>query len=527
MIELRSLIGRVVRILSSIIDRIRKSIAAIYQPRSVDDIAVPDIPAPTEVSVMKRFVYVVSDLHLGPGDDAQTGQRDPLEDFEGDAAFCAFLDHVGGGAAAVELVIAGDFLEYPQTLAELGLRSPADNLGTTEEESLERTRVILGQRPAIASGHPEIFAALRRFMVNGNSITILAGNHDIDMLWPRVWAEIFDTIYPPGAAGFLQRRHFSYLIGDDLGAAYIEHGHEHDAANRFGDQMSQPFDYDALGVNRLKRCWGTLFVDKVYNELERERWFIDNVKPILRVVKLGLRNDFHFTTTAIGLVVRFLLSSGLPPTLGSGNVLGSAPDEAMAEGALPEAAKLKEAKPAAEEIVAAVQDSELRGYLETQMHDPALRAELEQALSGLNSAEWATIEGGAAPQPSLDEAGAAPGGGEVLGGFFSGPAEDAYRAAAREVMQGDARIATVIMGHTHVPIDGQAEPPMDLGDLREGRFFNSGTWTPHLRDEGGYNYSWQEIGDEASYTTTYTYVLLAPDRSGAYRASLHSWAEQN
>jgi Calcineurin-like phosphoesterase len=471
---------------------------------------------------MERLVYVVSDIHLGPGNDWDTKKRNPLEDFEGDAAFCAFLDHIGRSAEPVELVIAGDFLEYTQTLPAIGLRSPADNLGSTEEESLERTRVILGQSPRIASGHPEIFAALRRLMVNGHSITILAGNHDIDLLWPRVWAEIFDTIYPPGAAGFLQRKHFSYQVGDDLGAVYIEHGHEHDPANRFGDQMSQPFAYDAQGVNRLKRCWGTLFVDKVYNELERERWFIDNVKPILRVVKLGLRNDFHFTAGAIGLVVRFLLSSGLPPILGGGDVLGTS-----SEGAAPDAVKPKPASPPAEAIVAAVQDSELRGYLEAQMDDPVLRAELERAMRGLNSAEWAMIEGGAAPQASLDEAGAAPAGGEVLGGFMGGPAEDAYRAAAREVMQGDPRIATVIMGHTHVPIDGQAEPPLDLGNLREGRFFNSGTWTPHLRDEGGYTYSWQEIGDEASYTSSYTYVLLTPDRSGAYQASLHSWAEQS
>jgi UDP-2,3-diacylglucosamine pyrophosphatase LpxH len=458
---------------------------------------------------MERLVYVVSDLHLGPGIDPRTKRPDPLEDFEGDAAFCAFLEQIGSQPRPVELVIAGDFLEYTQTLPALGLRSPADHLGTTEEESLERTRVILGQREQ-PQGHKAVFDSLRRFMVNGNSITIIVGNHDIDLLWPRVWAEVFDTIYPPGSAGFLQRKHFSYTIGETLGAVYIEHGHEHDPANRFGDQMSQPFAYDSFGVKRLKRCWGTLFVDKVYNKLEQERWFIDNVKPILRVVKLGLRNDFGFTSTAIALVVRFLLSSGLPPTLG-GDVLGAGPGTTV--------------KPKADEIIAAVHDDEMRGYLEAQSDNPKIRAALEKAVSGMSSTEWAMIAGGAAPQASLDEAGAAPGGGEVLGGFGGGQGEDSYRVAARMAMELDERIGTVIMGHTHVPIDGQAEEPMEITSMRDGRFFNSGTWTPHLRDEANYNYSWQEIGDRSNYETTYTYVLLEPDKYGSFRASLQHFTE--
>jgi UDP-2,3-diacylglucosamine pyrophosphatase LpxH len=455
---------------------------------------------------MERLVYVVSDLHLGPGVDPRTNRPDPLEDFEGDEAFCTFLEQIGGQTQPVELVIAGDFLEYTQTLPALGLRSPADHLGTTEEESLERTRVILGQRGQ-TKGHKEIFDGLRRFMVNGNSITIIAGNHDIDLLWPRVWAEVFDTIYPPGSAGFLQRKHYSYIVGEGLGAVHIEHGHEHDPANRFGDQMSQPFAYDSFGVKRLKRCWGTLFVDKVYNKLEQERWFIDNVKPILRVVKLGLRNDFGFTSTAIALVVRFLLSSGLPPMSGQGDLLGAAPTDVV--------------KPKADEIIAAIHDPEMRAYLETHSDNPKMRAALEKAISGMSSTEWSMIAEGGAPQASLDEAGAAPGGGEVLGGFFGGQQpEDAYRAAARQVMEADERITTVVMGHTHVPIDGQAEPAMEIGTMRDGRFFNSGTWTPHLRDEANYNYSWQEIADRNNYETSYSYVLLEPDRYGSYRASL-------
>lgn len=453
---------------------------------------------------MDRLVYVVSDLHLGPG-RLPDGRWDPLEDFIYGEQLARFLDSIGRGGEPVELVIAGDFLEYTQTLPEIGLQSPADSLGSTEEESIRRTKVILGQSPEIASGHPEVFAALRRFMMEGNSITIIAGNHDIDLLWEGVWALIFDAIYPPGSSGDLRLLEYSHTIGSGpRGRVYIEHGHEHDPANRFGDQMQAPFGTDSRGVRRLKRCWGTLFVDKVYNQLEVERWFIDNVKPIPRVVKLGLANDFRFTATALGLIARFLLTSGLPPLLGGG-------EEAL--GAAPEAA------PAVEEMVGAVADPDLRAALEAELADPAARAAIADALLGMGASEWSMVQSGAAPPLTLDSVDVVTGGEVVLGGGDG--ADDAFRIAARGALEAYPAVETVIMGHTHGPIDGFTRP-IDLLDGRRGYYFNSGTWTRHLKDPG-YTYSWQEIADDRNYSSSFSYIRLDPQPDGSYKPSLGSW----
>ena len=162
---------------------------------------------------MDRVVYVVSDLHLGPG-WLPSGDLERLEDFTADDDFAHFLQTIGTTGTPVELVIAGDFLEYCQTLPRIGLASPEDHLGSSEAESVERTRVILGLDPQISSGHPRVFAALRRFMMEGNSVTIIAGNHDIDLLWDRVWALVFDAIYPPGAWGDL--RLVEYSMGTSM-----------------------------------------------------------------------------------------------------------------------------------------------------------------------------------------------------------------------------------------------------------------------------------------------------------------------
>jgi UDP-2,3-diacylglucosamine pyrophosphatase LpxH len=452
---------------------------------------------------MDRPVYVVSDLHLGPG-WLPSGELDPLEDFTADDAFAAFLRHIGPLGEPVELVIAGDFLEYCQTLPELGLRSPEDDLGCSEEESLARTRVILGLRPEIATGHPQVFAALREFMVRGNAVTIVAGNHDIDLLWRRVWALVFDTIYPPGAAGDLRLLPFAYELGEgQRGRVHIQHGHEHDKANRFGDQMQQPFGMDRRGVRRLKRCWGTLFVDKVYNQLEQERWFIDNVKPIPRVVKLGLRNDFGFTATALALVARFLLTSGLPPLLGA--TLGDTTVE----------------PPPAEHVVDGLADDDLRAYLRAHLADPGFRDEFEATLRQGDPVALLAGAGGAGQRQTLDGVDVVTGGEVVLGGAAG--EEDAFRSAAREVLENDPSLATVIMGHTHGPIDGYTWP-IDRADGAQGYYFNSGTWTQHLKDEGSRAYSWDELGDLANYTSSFTYVRLDPDGHGGYRAALGNWA---
>lgn len=456
---------------------------------------------------MDKVVYVVSDLHLGPG-WLPGGELDPLEDFTADEAFERFLARIGTTGTPVELVIAGDFLEYCQTLPEIGFASPEDSLGSSEAESVRRTRVILGRSPEIASGHPRVFQALRRFMVEGNSITIIAGNHDIDLLWDEAWALVFDTIYPPGAAGDLRLVDYAYTLGaGERGRVHIEHGHEHDKANRFGDRMAQPFGMDRRGVRRLKRCWGTLFVDKVYNQLEQERWFIDNIKPIPRVVQLGIRHDFKFTATALGLVARFLLTSGLPPLLGGA---GDEQDAAAIEF------------PGIEEVVERIADQDLRNMLQAQMADPAFREEFAETVRGAGVIEIATALSGLGPQETLDSVTVVTGGEVILGGGAG--EDDAYRAAARTVLEGDPSMTTVVMGHTHGPIDGYASP-IDRPDGSQGYYFNSGTWTQHLKEDGSRNYTWDELGDPEHYTVSLTYVRLDPDGRGGYRPTLGNWNE--
>jgi UDP-2,3-diacylglucosamine pyrophosphatase LpxH len=462
---------------------------------------------------MQRVVYVISDLHLSAGRDPHTGDWDVLEDFIVDDAFVAFLNRISrDNPDGAELVIAGDFLEYPQTLPELGPTSPADHLSTTEEESLARTRVILGMRPERASGHPALFARLRQFLNDGHHVTILIGNHDIDLAWPSVWQLVCSTLETPGMPGRLRLLPYSYTVGKaERGRVYIEHGNEYDSVNAFGEQQRNLFDVDSSGVQRLKRCLGTLFVDKVYNDLERERWFMDNVKPMQRIVLLGLQNDLRFTATALALIAKFFILNGTRKFIfGSTDaaVLGAAPLDT-------------------ETVLGAVEDEEVRRLLAAQLNTPAAQAEFEQAVQQFSTDEQLVVRVGTTDQPKLDEVVEtvpAAEDGVVLGGFF-GPKEDAYRKAAREYMAANRQVSAVIMGHTHGPIDGNKEPILFDGG-RQGFYHNSGTWTRHLPTRPERPYSWAEINDESNYISSMSYLRLVPNEWGEYHVEYRYWGSE-
>jgi hypothetical protein len=209
----------------------------------------------------------------------------------------------------------------------------------------------------------------------------------------------------------------------------------------------------------------------------------------------------------VALVVRFLLTSGLPP------LLGGAPDESS-ELLL---------EPDADMVAAAIADPALQAAVRAQLEDAESRAEFERVLRGVGPNELSALLSGSGPPLTLDDISVVPGGEVVLGG---GGVEDAYRTAAREMLESDPSLTTVIMGHTHGPIDGYTEP-IELANGQQGFYFNSGTWTRHLREDGQRSYSWVELADEENYTTLFTYLRLDPDGAGGYRPALASWYEED
>jgi UDP-2,3-diacylglucosamine pyrophosphatase LpxH len=213
----------------------------------------------------RSVTLVISDLHVGggakdPGDD-HVYDKDQLRHFIDEQS-----QSPEGKKGDVELVINGDFLEFAQVEPNVYTLGSA-KYWCSESESLLKLQ-------AITTGHADIFEAMMNFQKLGNQITLAAGNHDVDLYWPAVQAELRRVTGP-----------LSFETGNVWYSRYggllrISHGHMFDPANKF-ERWSDPITPNAEGqTSRLEMCPGTLFMVKFVNWLEEKYPFADNLKPV-------------------------------------------------------------------------------------------------------------------------------------------------------------------------------------------------------------------------------------------------------
>jgi UDP-2,3-diacylglucosamine pyrophosphatase LpxH len=182
---------------------------------------------------------VVSDLHLG--EDLLPGASEENKSAVAMAgtAFCEFLRHharfrVDG--RPWRLVINGDLFDFMSVrVDEVPLRpgeaSHSLGAGRREDASIVRMRVM-GAR------YRSVFAQMMRFAGAGHRIEIIIGNHDQELMWPSVWAELQKALVaacPTGvdADAALARIGLHRWFIHEPGVAWIEHGHQYDDACAF------------------------------------------------------------------------------------------------------------------------------------------------------------------------------------------------------------------------------------------------------------------------------------------------------
>ncbi len=242
-------------------------------------------------------IILISDLHLSTGYDRRTGTYNRNEDFFYDAALGRFVDWLLARAVSEgrrwRLVLLGDFLDFLQVQAGDG-----DDAGLT---SSSNTRVKLD---VIASGHPEAFAALGRFVAAGHALDVVAGNHDIELLWPDVQDHFRELVErnAGGASGTAIAFHpwILYLPG----VLYAEHGQQYDSLNSFATLMRPLLPSDP---RRIELPLGSFFVLYLFNYIERIDPFADNVRPMTRYLLWALRTHPVVAISTLGYHVRFFL----------------------------------------------------------------------------------------------------------------------------------------------------------------------------------------------------------------------------
>jgi UDP-2,3-diacylglucosamine pyrophosphatase LpxH len=445
-----------------------------------------------------RRKVIVSDLHLGPG------TADPrfagIEDFYSEGAWTTFLERQAA-AGPTDLIINGDFIEFWQIAAALGAlpkrtdpKQPASGAVLASDQTFAVTAIDL-----VLAAHRPVFADLGKLLDGGDHrVIIIAGNHDADLLWPKVQLAIARAIKPRDPSRLIFTPGPTY----EHRGVHVEHGHAFDAANRFSTGHT-PFGRDRDGKCRLQSSWGQVFVDQFYTDVERKVPFIDNLYPESAAILWAMRDNPDPQRDA-GAVIRFIdllrvaeggefnrnaVASLLQSTLGTPGARDRGPESVT-------------------EVVEHVANRLAKGDVTgTAITDALMRFRFDPELAGL----WTALARSAKALPDMRAAAS------ELGAIDPQAAAhlrdelfgDPLNAAAARLLGGERGIGVVVLGHTHAA-GGSVE--RISARKRSGWYANTGSWisaasVAELRDRG---VGWDRLtlADRAMFPAKNTAVII-------------------
>lgn len=247
-------------------------------------------PGATPPKPVKKIKVVVSDLHLGKGRHLQSGGTNSLEEFYYGDKLVEFIHYYSSGVFRdfeVELIINGDFLNFLQV----------DYRGHFLTVLTEPVCVEILE--SIVQGHKAVFEALADFAARpGNVITYIVGNHDQAMLWPGCREYLNKSV----RSNIRYKNIVYYFDG-----VHIEHGHMHEAANRFDPRRF--FLKKNLPEPILNLPFGSHFFIDFVLKIKHRYPFVDKIRPFSRMLKWALLNETWMMLSGFTALVVYLLRS--------------------------------------------------------------------------------------------------------------------------------------------------------------------------------------------------------------------------
>jgi UDP-2,3-diacylglucosamine pyrophosphatase LpxH len=229
-----------------------------------------------------RRIFVISDLHLGgrpTTESLATGavrrRTQICGDYDLVISFLEWLRNLKISEER-ELVINGDLVDFlleddyaPELTGQVWL----DEAGACAK---------LDQIAKRAAG---VFKALREFLNDGHHLTILLGNHDVELSLPRVRRRLRALL---GADG----KRFQFLYDGEayvFGRVLIEHGNRYDSWNitdysglrqeRSVLSRGMPVNEDERAARYFVPPPGTYLVMQFLNRIKSNYTFVDLLKP--------------------------------------------------------------------------------------------------------------------------------------------------------------------------------------------------------------------------------------------------------
>ena len=217
-----------------------------------------------------RDLLVISDLHLGEDLGAKTRRTEILE-----RELIEFLDYHREEGVPWRLVINGDMIELvglmilPAEASDTGEVHPDDHhYGLGGREAAAAVKLA-----AVMQLHAAVFAALARFVGAGHELSVVIGNHDAELHWPKVQDAFVDNLCAhwsdqrPGSDGdrFRDRIGFHPWFFHVQGVVWIEHGHQYDPYCSFEEVLEPATDEEEIDPNV-----GGLLLRYVCRQLEED-----------------------------------------------------------------------------------------------------------------------------------------------------------------------------------------------------------------------------------------------------------------
>jgi len=179
-----------------------------------------------------QHTIVVSDIHLADAEPPHP--KNPLwKRFKRpkhfiDRPFRAFLEHIATQVSGqAELVLNGDIFDFDSVMAlpediEANVSWIERKRGLAAEEIKSRFKMKV-----ILDDHPVWIEAVRAWVLHGNRLIFVIGNHDMELHWPSVQADVLKRLdLPQDKQGLVRFCEWFYLSNKDT---LIEHGNQYDS----------------------------------------------------------------------------------------------------------------------------------------------------------------------------------------------------------------------------------------------------------------------------------------------------------
>lgn len=179
-----------------------------------------------------KFTAIVSDMHLCEAEPVNLKfplwKKFKTRQFFFDDVFENFLQHIQNKASGdkVELILNGDIFDFDSVLSlpkephfRISWLEKKRGLSSRPERSKYKIEVILRD-------HEQFVSAIRNFVIAGNQVVFIIGNHDLEMHYAIVQETILEKLnLPKEFLTAVQFVEWFYISNQDT---LIEHGNQYD-----------------------------------------------------------------------------------------------------------------------------------------------------------------------------------------------------------------------------------------------------------------------------------------------------------